>query len=114
MKDFYYAMETLYSASDVVVSRSGASTLAEIAYYKIPSILIPHPAAGGHQKDNALYFVNKEAAYVYYQENFDFDNFKDTVENLLKSSDLRQKIRTNLGNIKIGISFEDFCKNNYF
>ncbi|MFA6281788.1 MAG: UDP-N-acetylglucosamine--N-acetylmuramyl-(pentapeptide) pyrophosphoryl-undecaprenol N-acetylglucosamine transferase [Candidatus Omnitrophota bacterium] len=114
VKDFYYAMETLYGASDVVISRSGASTLAEIAYYKIPSVLIPHPAAGGHQKDNALYLVNREAAYMHSQESFSFDNFKDTVEKLLKDRALRQKISTNLGKIKIGISFEDFCKNTYF
>ncbi|MFA5271853.1 MAG: UDP-N-acetylglucosamine--N-acetylmuramyl-(pentapeptide) pyrophosphoryl-undecaprenol N-acetylglucosamine transferase [Candidatus Omnitrophota bacterium] len=114
VKDFYYEMETLYSASDVVLARSGASTLAEIAYYKLPSILIPHPAAGGHQKENALYLVNKEAAYMYYQENFSFDDFKRTVQSLLEDRRLRQRIEDNLSAIKIGISFEDFSKNTYF
>jgi UDP-N-acetylglucosamine--N-acetylmuramyl-(pentapeptide) pyrophosphoryl-undecaprenol N-acetylglucosamine transferase len=114
VKDFYYEMETLYSASDIVIARSGASTLAEIAYYKLPSILIPHPAAGGHQKENALYFATREAGYVYYQENFIFDDFKRTAQKLLEDRELRQRIRANLNDIKIGISFEDFCKNTYF
>lgn len=114
VKDFYYAMEDLYSASDIVISRSGASTLAEIAYYKIPSILIPHPAAGGHQKENAGYFVKREAAYMYCQQNFSFEEFKSTIQKLLEDNQLRQRIKANLNDIKIGISFEDFCKNTSF
>jgi UDP-N-acetylglucosamine--N-acetylmuramyl-(pentapeptide) pyrophosphoryl-undecaprenol N-acetylglucosamine transferase len=114
VRDFYYAMEDLYSASDIVISRSGASTLAEIAFYKIPSILIPHPAAGGHQRDNARYFVNKEAACMYCQHDFNFEEFKNTVDKLLKDQKLRQRIQSNLNDIKIGISFEEFCKNTSF
>ncbi len=114
VKDFYYCMEELYSASDIVIARAGASTLAEITYYKLPSILIPHPAAGGHQKENARYLENREAAYIFLQQNFDFQEFKRTVENLLKDSQLRQKISANLGSIKIGITFEDFSPNTYF
>lgn len=114
VKDFYYQMELLYSAADIVICRAGASTLAELSYYKLPAILIPHPAAGGHQKANAMYFKERQAAYVFLQENFDFGQFRDTVENLLQDKDLRGNIKDNLSNIKIGIAFEDFCRNNCF
>ena len=47
---FCNQMELAYSAADVVVGRSGASTLTEIAAFGLPSILIPYPhAAGNHQ-----------------------------------------------------------------
>jgi len=47
-------MEHAYSCCDLVISRSGASTIAEIIAKGLPSILIPYPyATGGHQKANA-------------------------------------------------------------
>lgn len=114
VRDFYYQMEILYSAADIVISRAGASTLGEISYYGLPAILIPHPDAGGHQKENALYFSYRKAAYMFLHEGFNFEEFKRTAQNLLNDFDLRQKIKNNLSDIKTGISFEDFCKNNYF
>ncbi|HPP74364.1 MAG TPA: UDP-N-acetylglucosamine--N-acetylmuramyl-(pentapeptide) pyrophosphoryl-undecaprenol N-acetylglucosamine transferase, partial [Armatimonadota bacterium] len=47
-------MATAYSAADLVVSRSGASSIAEITVSGLPSILIPYPFAhANHQKANA-------------------------------------------------------------
>jgi UDP-N-acetylglucosamine--N-acetylmuramyl-(pentapeptide) pyrophosphoryl-undecaprenol N-acetylglucosamine transferase len=57
VKDFYYNMEILYSAADIVISRAGASTLGEISHYQLPSILIPHPRAGGHQKERSGFCI---------------------------------------------------------
>lgn len=114
VKDFYYQMELLYSAADIVICRAGASTLGEISYYKLPALLIPHPAAGGHQRANAMYFKERQAAYVFLQQNFDFEQFRQTIENLLQDKNLRDRLKDNLNNIKIGIGFEDFCKNNFF
>lgn len=47
-------MEAAYGAADVVVCRSGASTLAELWAQKKPAVLIPLPtAAANHQEANA-------------------------------------------------------------
>ena len=47
-------MAAAYSAADLVVSRSGASTIAEITVRGLPSVLIPYPFAyAGHQLKNA-------------------------------------------------------------
>lgn len=55
-------MEYAYSCCDLVISRSGASTVAEIITKGLPSILIPYPyATGGHQKANAE-FLSKRGA----------------------------------------------------
>lgn len=108
VKDFYYSMEILYSAADLIISRAGASTLGEISYFGVPSILIPHPQAGGHQKENAFYFKEKRAAFVFCEDSFSFEKFKDTAENLLFKSELREKMKENTSNIRLGVSFEEF------
>lgn len=52
--DFIADMGAFYAASDLVVSRAGASTLAELAATGKPSILVPYPhAADDHQSSNA-------------------------------------------------------------
>jgi UDP-N-acetylglucosamine--N-acetylmuramyl-(pentapeptide) pyrophosphoryl-undecaprenol N-acetylglucosamine transferase len=54
-----------YAAADVVVARSGASTLAELAVTGTPSILVPYPyATDAHQMHNAARFVTAGAARV--------------------------------------------------
>lgn len=51
-------MATAYAAADLVVCRSGASTLAELAALKKPSVLVPYPhAADDHQTHNARVFA---------------------------------------------------------
>jgi UDP-N-acetylglucosamine--N-acetylmuramyl-(pentapeptide) pyrophosphoryl-undecaprenol N-acetylglucosamine transferase len=62
---FHHHMEEAYSAADLAVARSGAASLAEIASFELPSILIPFPyAADDHQTRNAEIFASAGAAFV--------------------------------------------------
>jgi len=52
-----WEMDALFSLADIVITRCGASTLAEIASLGIPAILVPWPdAADDHQTANARAF----------------------------------------------------------
>ena len=63
MFDFIDNVEYAYSASDLIVSRAGATAISEILYLGKPSILIPYPfAADNHQELNAKVLDNIEAA----------------------------------------------------
>ncbi len=62
---FYHAMQEAYAVADVAVARSGAASLTELAYYRIPSILIPYPyAADDHQTANGRVFERAGAGVL--------------------------------------------------
>jgi len=70
VKPFLTEMELALGAATVAVSRSGASSLAEIAALRLPTLLVPYPtAADNHQLHNALAFVSTGAALLLEQQN---------------------------------------------
>jgi len=65
VRDFITDMSAAYAASDLVVCRAGATTLAELTVCKRPSILVPFPAAAdNHQVANARSLVDAGAAVM--------------------------------------------------
>jgi UDP-N-acetylglucosamine--N-acetylmuramyl-(pentapeptide) pyrophosphoryl-undecaprenol N-acetylglucosamine transferase len=62
---FLDRMELAYAGADLVVSRAGASTVAELTACGLPSILVPYPyATGRHQEANARAVQRAGAAVV--------------------------------------------------
>jgi UDP-N-acetylglucosamine--N-acetylmuramyl-(pentapeptide) pyrophosphoryl-undecaprenol N-acetylglucosamine transferase len=65
IRPFIYEMNLAYAAADLVVSRAGALSIAELAQVKKPVILVPSPnVAEDHQTKNAMALVNREAAVL--------------------------------------------------
>ncbi len=65
VNDFITQMENAYAAADLVVSRSGAMSVAELCVAKKPVLFVPYPfAAEDHQTVNAMQLVNKNAALM--------------------------------------------------
>ncbi|RYG00042.1 MAG: UDP-N-acetylglucosamine--N-acetylmuramyl-(pentapeptide) pyrophosphoryl-undecaprenol N-acetylglucosamine transferase, partial [Chitinophagaceae bacterium] len=63
--EFLNQMDLAYAASDVIISRAGAGTIAELCLIKKPVILVPSPnVAEDHQTKNALALVKENAALL--------------------------------------------------
>lgn len=94
---FLTEMELALGAATLVVSRAGASSLAELAAMRVPSILIPYPAAAdNHQFHNARAFVETGAARQLDQSQATPDLLSQMVVELLDDEDARLKMGTAL------------------
>ena len=63
--DFIGRMDLAYAVADVVISRSGASTVSELCAARKAAIFVPSPnVAEDHQTHNAMALVNKGAALI--------------------------------------------------
>lgn len=80
---FIDKIEEAYSASDLVITRSGASAVFEIAFFGRPMILIPYPFAMSHQAENAKVFSEKGAAITIDEKDLSAKLFKDNIASLL-------------------------------
>lgn len=84
LRDFCPEVQFAYAAADLAVCRSGAATLTELAYYEIPSVLIPYPfAADDHQTANAEIFSRPGAAELWPQKELNEDNFAGKMIDLM-------------------------------
>ena len=79
-------MALAYVACDLVISRAGANTLAEIAARGLPSILIPLPsAASDHQFANAKIFEKRGASIVLEQKDLTSRRLVSLITSLFKN-----------------------------
>ena len=63
--DFIARMDLAYAAADVVVSRSGASSVSEICAARKAAVFVPSPnVAEDHQTHNAMALVSRDAALL--------------------------------------------------
>ena len=63
--DFIARMDLAYAAADVVISRSGASTVSELCALGKAVVFVPSPnVAEDHQTHNAMALVRKDAALI--------------------------------------------------
>ena len=84
---FYSNMAGLLNRADLVISRSGAGTLTELAMVGVPSILVPYPfAAEDHQAYNAKVFVEVGAAEMFRQQQLLPETLEATVLDLLATT----------------------------
>lgn len=99
MWEFNSAMHELLGAADVVISRAGATTIAELAALEKAVILVPYERLpGGHQMKNARDLGKSEAVLVVENERMVARPVRllEKVDSLVKSKRERQKLARNL------------------
>jgi UDP-N-acetylglucosamine--N-acetylmuramyl-(pentapeptide) pyrophosphoryl-undecaprenol N-acetylglucosamine transferase len=88
MVDFENRMVRLYEAVDVLVTRAGASTVAELAVAGVPSVVVPLPGApGDHQSANARALVDSAAAVLVPDASCDAHHLASVLDELLDDPD---------------------------
>lgn len=96
-------MGELLKRTDLIVTRAGATIIAEITALGIPSILIPSPyVANNHQYLNALSLKNNDATILIEEKNFDETLFLNNIDKILYDKEFRNNLISNTK--KLGVT----------
>ena len=83
----------VYAASDLLIARAGASTVAEIAAVGVASILVPWPdAADDHQRLNARWLADEQSALCLDEKSMSSKTIRDAVIGLLSDDESRNRL----------------------
>ncbi len=87
-------MGDMLAASDLVLSRSGASSVAEIAALAVPSVLVPYPfATADHQTTNARFLTDASAAVLFKDDELTSEGFESELLSLVQDPVRRERMR---------------------
>jgi len=103
-------MDLFYAACDIVVSRAGALTLAELSVQAKPCILIPSPnVAEDHQRKNARAFVETGAALMIEDSDL-LNKFWAGIVSLTEDPGKRKQMSERLLNISKPMAAQEIAK----
>ena len=104
---FIYEMPSLMKATDLMISRAGASTMSEILVLNVPTIFIPSPyVTNNHQYKNAMDLVNQKAALILEEKDLEKDNLIKLIDDTLNNKAVYKTIKDNLKELGIKDSGE--------
>ena len=94
---FFDEMAQVLSKSNLVISRSGSSTVNEIIYYCIPSILIPYPhASDNHQYYNAKNLNTSECTKIISNDSVNIENIFNSINEIINDNEKVKLIKNRL------------------
>lgn len=86
LKPFIENTAIAFADADLVICRSGASTVTELAAIGVAAIFIPLPSAvDDHQTKNAMYLIQNDAGWLEKQENLTPQKLADLISTLNRS-----------------------------
>ena len=87
-------MLNVLKSCDLIITRAGASTIAEITAIGLPSILVPSPyVANNHQYYNAMELVNNGASLLLEEKEFQSENLLEKIDLVLNDEKLYKKMQ---------------------
>ncbi len=92
---FSNAMQYAYSAADLIISRAGATTIAELMLFKIPALLVPYPYAYSHQAANAWVLSERGCAFIIDDAAFARGEGSSILGGILNNSSELERMRRN-------------------
>ncbi len=108
---FCAEMDQALSAADLVLCRSGASTLCELASFGLPAILVPYPfAAHDHQTRNAEIFSRAGAGQLWPQAELDLATFSSRLVALIDDEAGLQRMGEAMRSLAIPEASQRICE----
>ena len=102
LREYIDDMQRCMPAADIVICRSGASSLYEIRALGKASILIPSPnVAENHQYYNAMELVNNDAALIIEEKDLTGEKLVETAESLINDPERIKTIEKNAKSMAI-------------
>lgn len=97
---FYTDMAEIYPQADLIISRAGATTLAELTVFHKPVIIIPFPyAADNHQEINGRYLVEAGAGLMFRQTDLTGEKLGLEIKRILTDKKLLAEMAGNSGKV---------------
>lgn len=107
---FFNNMPELYEHTHLIISRSGASSVSEIAVVGLPSILVPLPiAADDHQTSNATEIAEAKAGIVLKQKDFTKEKMTEVLTSLMNDYNSLSLMANNAQKVGIFDAAERFA-----
>ena len=108
--EFVNRMDMAYAGADVIISRAGAGTIAELCVIKKPVILVPSPnVAEDHQTKNALALVHDNAAIFIADKDAETTLVYKAIQ-LLNDTDEKKTLSNNIGKLALPDADEVIAK----
>lgn len=99
---FIHDMGEVYAQADLVVSRAGATTLAELSVMGLPALLIPYPhAADQHQHANANWYVRGGGAVLLEESALNGEILANIINGHLHNLDELHKMKENMRELSV-------------
>ncbi len=102
IREYIYDMPECFAAADLIIGRSGASTLSELEAAGKASILIPSPnVAENHQYHNAMALASRNAAVVIEEKELTGQRLCEEFDRLCADSDKLRQLGENAAALSI-------------
>ena len=99
---YIYNMEEMYALSNLVIARSGAMTITELAIACKPAIFIPLPSVGANrQEDNARVVEKLDGAKVILNSELNGEILANTLDELTSNIDKLRQMGMNCNSLEV-------------
>ena len=102
IEPFIDNLNRLFSKTDLLVSRAGATTISELIGTNTPTIFIPSPyVTENHQYKNAMDLVNNKAAKIIEEKDLTSETLINEINSLINNEEELKEIKSNLKKLEV-------------
>ena len=102
IEPFIDNLNRLFSKTDLLVSRAGATTISELVGTNTPTIFVPSPyVTENHQYKNAMDLVNNNAAKIIEEKDLTSETLINEINSLINNEKELKEIKSNLKKLEV-------------